>query len=117
MIFSLNIMFKCFFMTKVLIKEMFQGMLLCLIILPFLSRAGVVIIGTRVIYPETKKEVTVSLKNKGEQAALVQSWIDTGDPLALPEKTHVPFVLTADSTPKCNAKPPILALQTPQTVA
>ncbi len=23
----------------------------------------------------------------------------------------------ADSTPKCNAKPPILALQTPQTVA
>ncbi len=24
---------------------------------------------------------------------------------------------SADSTPKCNAKPPILALQTPQTVA
>lgn len=62
------------------------------------AHAGIVVGGTRVIYPEHKKEVTVTLKNKGSQAALVQSWIDTGDPLALPEKIHVPFVLTPPIT-------------------
>lgn len=40
---------------------------------------GVYIYGTRVIYPEQKKEITVQLMNEGNRSALVQSWIDNGD--------------------------------------
>ncbi|RZN37640.1 fimbrial assembly chaperone [Escherichia sp. E2593] len=55
---------------------------------------GVYIYGTRVIYPEQKKEITVQLMNEGNRSALVQSWIDDGDTSLPPEKIHVPFVLT-----------------------
>ncbi len=55
---------------------------------------GVYIYGTRVIYPEQKKEITVQLMNEGNRSALVQSWIDDGDTSQPPEKIHVPFVLT-----------------------
>ncbi|MBA7942979.1 MULTISPECIES: fimbria/pilus periplasmic chaperone [unclassified Citrobacter] len=56
--------------------------------------AGIVIYGTRVIYPAEKKEVLVQLMNQGERSALVQSWIDDGDSSLPPEKIHVPFMLT-----------------------
>ncbi|CAJ1303496.1 putative fimbrial chaperone [Escherichia coli] len=55
---------------------------------------GIFIYGTRVIYPEQKKEITVQLMNEGDRSALVQSWIDDGDASLPPEKIHVPFVLT-----------------------
>ena len=55
---------------------------------------GVYIYGTRVIYPEQKKEIAVQLMNEGERSALVQSWIDDGDASLPPEKISVPFVLT-----------------------
>ncbi|HCJ5832588.1 TPA: fimbrial assembly chaperone [Escherichia coli] len=55
---------------------------------------GVYIYGTRVIYPEQKKEITVQLMNEGNRSALVQTWIDDGDTSLPPEKIHVPFVLT-----------------------
>ncbi|XWJ90795.1 fimbrial biogenesis chaperone [Phytobacter ursingii] len=57
------------------------------------AQAGIVVGMTRVIYPADKKEVTVNLKNTGDHAALVQSWIDMGDPLAAPESSHAPFVI------------------------
>lgn len=60
----------------------------------FPTHAGVVIYGTRVIYPAEKKEVVVQLMNQGEQASLVQSWIDDGDSSLAPEKIQVPFLLT-----------------------
>ncbi|MFH3156837.1 fimbria/pilus periplasmic chaperone [Citrobacter portucalensis] len=66
--------------------------LLSTIILP--SHAGIVIYGTRVIYPAEKKEVVVQLMNQGGSASLVQSWIDDGDTSLPPEKIHVPFMLT-----------------------
>lgn len=56
--------------------------------------AGVVISGTRVIYPADQKEVTVKLDNVGKSPVLVQSWIDNGDADASPEKMSVPFILT-----------------------
>lgn len=59
----------------------------------FFLHAGVVITGTRVVFPSSKNEVTVALTNKGTQAALVQSWIDTGDPTELPQKINVPFAI------------------------
>jgi chaperone protein EcpD len=50
--------------------------------------------GTRVIYPASQKEVTIMLKNTENIPALIQTWIDKGDPDETPEKIYVPFVLT-----------------------
>ncbi|HDV6323254.1 TPA: fimbria/pilus periplasmic chaperone [Burkholderia multivorans] len=58
------------------------------------GHASVVIGGTRVIYPEKDREVTVRLTNEGEKPALVQAWIDSGNPNALPDDTSAPFILT-----------------------
>lgn len=55
--------------------------------------ASVTIIGTRVIYPASEKEVTVRLDNRSERPALVQAWIDNGDPNQPLNKIDVPFVL------------------------
>lgn len=58
------------------------------------SMASIVVNGTRIIYPGNEKEVTVKLSNTGKNPVLVQSWIDSGDVNARPEKIAVPFVLT-----------------------
>ncbi len=68
------------------------AILLSAMILPV--HAGIIIYGTRVIYPAEKKEVVVQLMNEGSSASLVQSWIDEGDTSLPPEKIHVPFMLT-----------------------
>lgn len=56
--------------------------------------ASIVMNGTRVIYQGNKSEVTISLTNKNKRPVLIQSWIDTGNENATPEKISVPFVLT-----------------------
>ncbi len=58
------------------------------------AQAGVVIDGTRVIYPSDVKEITVKLTNMGKRPVLVQSWLDNGDAKATPDKIVTPFVLT-----------------------
>ncbi|KHK52829.1 hypothetical protein PI87_18690 [Ralstonia sp. A12] len=56
-------------------------------------QAGVVIGGTRVIYPANVKEVTVPLDNEGTRPVLVQVWVDAGDPSATPETIKTPFFI------------------------
>lgn len=56
--------------------------------------AGVVVNGTRVIYPAQAREVTVQIDNVGESPALVQAWIDGGDVKQTADTTDAPFVLT-----------------------
>ncbi|UHM93214.1 fimbrial biogenesis chaperone [Rahnella victoriana] len=63
-------------------------------ILPVTAQASVVVTGTRVIYPESAREVTVKLNNGGSTPALIQSWIDNGDPKATPDVASSPFILT-----------------------
>jgi chaperone protein EcpD len=58
------------------------------------AQASVVITGTRVVYPAQEREVSVRLTNNGKLPALVQVWIDNGDPKEPPEKIEVPFTLT-----------------------
>lgn len=58
------------------------------------AHAGVVISGTRVIYPAQEREVTIKLSNEGNAPALVQAWLDTGNPNAMPEESKVPFTLS-----------------------
>ncbi|KGO99120.1 fimbrial biogenesis chaperone [Novilysobacter defluvii] len=58
------------------------------------AMAGVIINGTRVVYPAQSREVTVQLTNTGDSPALVQAWIDSGDPDQAPEDSAAPFVIT-----------------------
>lgn len=69
---------------------------LCFILLclSFYSNASVIINGTRIIYHENDKEVTVKLTNKGNDPVLVQSWIDNGDINNSPDNIQVPFDLS-----------------------
>jgi len=55
--------------------------------------ASVVLTGTRVIYPESEREVTLKLTNEGDSPSLVQAWIDDGNPNATPETAKSPFTL------------------------
>lgn len=55
---------------------------------------GVVITGTRLVYPADQKEITVKLNNNGTQPALVQSWIDTGSVESTPTSSKAPFLLS-----------------------
>lgn len=70
---------------------------LCVLSLVFLAidaSANVIINGTRVIYNEGNKGVTVQLINNGDSPSLVQSWLDAGDESSTPETADVPFVLS-----------------------
>ncbi len=58
------------------------------------ANAGVVIDGTRVVYPAAKREVTINISNSSSAPSLVQAWLDAGDPHARPGDSKVPFVLT-----------------------
>ena len=62
--------------------------------LSFAAHAGVVILGTRVVYPSDARDVNVRLSNNGEVPSLIQAWIDDGKPSASPESLKVPFVVT-----------------------
>jgi chaperone protein EcpD len=55
--------------------------------------ASVVLAGTRVIYPEKEREVTLKLTNEGTSPALVQAWVDDGNANATPDEAKSPFTL------------------------
>ena len=68
------------------------SLLISSMVLP--AHAGIVIYGTRIIYPAENKEVMVQLMNQGNRSSLLQAWIDDGDTSLPPEKIQVPFMLT-----------------------
>ncbi|KRG52535.1 fimbrial biogenesis chaperone [Stenotrophomonas beteli] len=60
----------------------------------FRAEAGVVISGTRVVFPAEKREVSVRLENNGEIPSLVQAWIDNGEGTANDAgAAKVPFLI------------------------
>ncbi|PHF61650.1 fimbria/pilus periplasmic chaperone, partial [Priestia aryabhattai] len=61
---------------------------------PMISHADIVISGTRLIYPEKAKDITVHLDNKGNNPLLIQTWIDDGRENVNPQEMKVPFVVT-----------------------
>ena len=75
-----------------------RGVFACLVgaifaLLGNCAYASIVIDGTRVIYPGEKSEVSVRMTNEGDEAKLVQVWIDNGDTQASPETIKVPFAV------------------------
>jgi P pilus assembly chaperone PapD len=60
----------------------------------FAAHASVIIGGTRVVFPAKDGEVTVRLTNDSATPALIEAWIDRGDPHSTPDKVDVPFLIT-----------------------
>ena len=60
----------------------------------FSASADIVISGTRVIYPQSTKDVTVKMENRGNKPLLVQSWLDDGRDTTNPQELKLPFVVT-----------------------
>jgi P pilus assembly chaperone PapD len=58
------------------------------------ANASVLIAGTRVVFPAQDGEVTVRLTNDNDHPALVEAWIDNGDPNSTPDKSNAPFLIT-----------------------
>ncbi|EHP41409.1 chaperone CupB2 [Cupriavidus basilensis OR16] len=56
--------------------------------------AGLIIQGTRVIYPAAAREASVQIRNTGSLPVLMQSWIDDGRLELTPEQVKVPFTVS-----------------------
>ncbi|SCK16976.1 fimbria/pilus periplasmic chaperone [Vogesella sp. LIG4] len=70
------------------------ALLLAGLLTPINSQANVVITGTRVIYNQSDREVTVKMDNVGQEPALVQVWADRGAAKSSPTKADAPFLIT-----------------------
>lgn len=57
------------------------------------ASADIVISGTRIIYPESAKDVTVSMDNRGTRPLLVQTWLDDGRDSTNPQELKLPFIV------------------------
>jgi len=57
------------------------------------AQANIVIEATRVIYEQGTQGQIVQLTNRGDQPALVQSWVDSGNTESTPEDSQAPFVV------------------------
>ncbi|WP_097085683.1 MULTISPECIES: molecular chaperone [unclassified Pseudomonas] len=60
--------------------------------------ANVVVVGTRVIYPATEKEIAVRLENSGNEASLVQMWADKGNDQLKADNADAPFLIVPPIT-------------------
>ncbi|QEY75302.1 fimbrial biogenesis chaperone [Pseudomonas denitrificans (nom. rej.)] len=59
-----------------------------------LANAGIVIQGSRVVYPAKEREVTVKMNNMSDQPSLVQAWVDKGNDKLTADKADGPFLIT-----------------------
>ncbi len=68
---------------------------ICLYLAFAQAQAGVIISGTRQIYAEPRREITVRVSNDDQQAArLVQVWMDVGNAQLTAEHSDVPFSIS-----------------------
>ncbi|ATM75902.1 molecular chaperone EcpD [Serratia fonticola] len=58
-----------------------------------LAQASLIVGGTRLIYQETAKEMTVQITNPELTEKLAQAWVDAGDPDVSPDNAEVPFLI------------------------
>ena len=57
-------------------------------------KASIVITGTRVIYSQGERSVSVKLNNNGKSPVLIQSWVDDGVMSKSPDTSTAPFIVT-----------------------
>ena len=70
-----------------------RAFLVSILLAALSAHASVIIVGTRVIYPAGTRDGSVRLLNRGERPALIQAWLDRGDPKSTPDTVSVPFSL------------------------
>jgi P pilus assembly chaperone PapD len=71
-----------------------RAVLIALSLTATAASANVLIAGTRVVFSAQDGEVTVRLTNNNTQPALVETWIDDGDPNSTPNTAKAPFLIT-----------------------
>ncbi len=72
----------------------FLGVCAAFLFFSISAQASIVIEGSRVIYNQKEKDVTVKITNEGRLPSVVQSWMDAGDISTNPSLIKVPFLLT-----------------------
>jgi chaperone protein EcpD len=80
--------------VKMVVRRVVRAAAAALGLCAGIAHASVVINGTRLVYDAGDREVTVKLENVGDDPALVQVWLDTGNPKSLPDEVQVPFTLS-----------------------
>ncbi len=75
------------------LNHLLKGVLLSALLGPSFAMASVQVAGTRFVYPAQEREITVGLTNNGGQPALVQTWLDKGNPASTPGAEKLPFVI------------------------
>jgi chaperone protein EcpD len=78
---------------KTTLTHLLKGLLLSALLGSNVALASVQVAGTRFVYPTAEREITVGLTNSGSQPALVQTWLDKGDPASTPGAQKLPFVI------------------------
>ncbi len=69
--------------------------LFCYFIFSITAHANNIIVnGTRFIYPENEKEITVQLSKTADRPAQAQAWLDNGNASATPDTINTPFIIT-----------------------
>lgn len=63
-----------------------------------LAQAGIVIQGSRIVYPAKEREVSIKMNNVGDQPSLVQAWVDKGNEKLTADKADGPFLITPPIT-------------------
>ncbi len=81
-------------MLTVVMRSLSALALAAVLLCPQAAEAGVVIAGTRLVYPAQEREVTLGLNNEAQRPSLVQLWIDDGNQDTPPEEAKAPFVMT-----------------------
>lgn len=75
-------------------KSIFISAILSCLFSTFSAHAGVIILGTRLIYPGNQSSLNVQLNNQDSSPALVQSWIEDKQG----SQAQVPFIITPPVT-------------------
>ncbi|MNZ27555.1 Chaperone protein EcpD precursor [compost metagenome] len=76
----------------------FAGCLSAAVLWSGLAQAGIVIQGSRVVYPAKEREVSVKMTNTSEEPSLMQAWVDKGNAKLTPDKADGPFLITPPIT-------------------
>ncbi|ECW0926736.1 fimbrial chaperone [Salmonella enterica subsp. enterica] len=76
------------------VKKSLTAIVLASAVFSTFSYADIIISGTRIVYDENKKDVSIRLENKGTRPLLVQNWIDLGNDNDDPGSIKAPFVST-----------------------
>jgi chaperone protein EcpD len=74
------------------------GSLIAAVFWAGLAQAGIVIQGSRVVYPAKDREVSIKMTNIGDQPSLVQAWVDKGNEKLPADKADGPFLITPPIT-------------------